>query len=494
MPGEMTRDGIEIDNASFVVRAQKFRVAAMIMKRTPIAVATEYATRLVHLIHGLRLEEMAGFFDFEPGESKILLEDVLGTGLVSERNGQLVLSQRAHEALSPLTDTLELFKVEDIVSAISLDLAAFAPVDETKLNPREARIVEELKLPDREKAATAVNAAREAFELHFREWRLSHGRRRWPDDETRLHSIEDVQVVGTFPSVFQIPVRWRSGDASGVEPDFSELAGKGRAGSRNALISAFSTRLKAIAPLRDHNTAFDIVAELDDGIFRRDGMRSSQEQPYWASLCENPDHRQLGRPGVPGIRLVGTTATPAVRTALLDWTQSVGGASTATKTPVFWLPPRSPAWGRNLPFTNLATALSAANASDDGIVLLARTQDGGSDQKFWSRLYGPTGKLGALFDRCLAVPATDLPDSLEVIIKPGAWTLTLIHAPDPAFGYPFPFGYITAARTIVDRFAYRIAELASKADGSKAILWNRSGEDAHGALALIDQALGIGVA
>jgi hypothetical protein len=78
--------------------------------------------------------------------------------------------------------------------------------------------------------------------------------------------------------------------------------------------------------------------------------------------------------------------------------------------------------------------------------------------------------------------------------RTGAWTLTLIHAPDPAFGYPFPFGYITAARTIVDRFAYRIAELASKADGSKAILRNRSGEDAHGALAMIDQALGIGVA
>jgi hypothetical protein len=80
MPGEITPDGTEIDNASFVVRAQKFRVAAMIMKRTPIAVATEHATRLVHLIQGIRLEEMAGFFDFEPAESKILLEDVLGTG------------------------------------------------------------------------------------------------------------------------------------------------------------------------------------------------------------------------------------------------------------------------------------------------------------------------------------------------------------------------------------------------------------------------------
>jgi hypothetical protein len=131
----------------------------------------------------------------------------------------------------------------------------------------------------------------------------------------------------------------------------------------------------------------------------------------------------------------------------------VGGALTATQAPVFWLPPRTAVWGRSVPFVNLASALSAANAPDDGTVLLARAQDGGSDQKFSSKLYGPTGKLPATFDRCLAVPATDLPDALEILVKPGAWAMALIHAPDSASGYPFAFGYITASRNIVDRIA-----------------------------------------
>jgi hypothetical protein len=493
MTSDLPHDGIEIDNVSFVVRAQKFRVAAMIMKRTPVPVATEFATRLVHLVQGIRLEEMAGFFDFEPAESKVLLEDVLSTGLVAERNGQLVLSQRGHEALSPLTDTLELFEVEEITTTISLDLAAFAPVDETNLNARETRIVEELKLPDREKAASAIAAARDAFELHFQEWRSGHGRRRWLDEDTRLHSIEDVQVVGTFPAVFQIPVRWRAGDPPAIEPDFSELSQKGRAGSRNPLISALGTRLNAFATPQDHDTAFELLAELDNGLFRRNGMRSSQEQHHW-TLFEKPDQRQLQGSGTPGLRLVGTTSTAAIRSALLDWTQSVGGASTATKAPVFWLPPQTATWGRSVPFVNLASALSTANAPDDGTVLLARTQEGGSDQKFWSKLYGPTSKLSASFDRCLAVPATDLPDALEIIVKPGSWATALIHAPDSASGYPFPFGYITASRNIVDRIAYRIAELASRADGTKAVLWTRPEEDAHRALAMMDEALGIGVA
>ena len=484
--------GIEIDTASFIVRAEKFRVAASIRKRTPIPIATEYATRLVHLVRGIRLEEMAGFFNFEPAETKIFLEDVLGTGLVIEQGGQLVLSQRGHEALSPLTDTLELFEVEDIFGTISLDLVSFAPVEETKLNAREERIVEELKLPDREKAASAVSAAREAFEYHFEEWRLSHGRYRH-DDEIRLHSIEDIQVIGTFPSVFQIPIRWRSGDSATVEPDFSDFSGKGRAGSRTELISSLSRRLQKFVAPQDHEAAFEFVAALDGNLFRRDGMHSSQQQSYWADLCEREKNKSLSL-GMPGLRLVGSAATHSIRGALLDWTQGIGGASTTTKTPVFWLPPRTEGWGRSIPFVDLASALSTNHASDDGTVLLARCDDAVSDPKFWTRLYGPTGKLAATFDRCLAVPTTDFPDALEVIIKPGSWVLVLIHAPEVSSGYPFPFGYITGASAIVDRFSYRIAELASKAEGTKALLWTRAAEDAHRALAMLDEALGIGVA
>ena len=156
-----------------VVRSQKFRIAAMIMKRTSVPLATEYATRLVHLVQGIRLEDLVGFFDFEPAESRVLLQDVLGTGLVVERNGQLFLSAQGHEALSPMTDRLDLFEVEEIATTIALDLAAFTPVEEATLNPRETRLVQELKLPDREKAATAIASARDAFDLHFQDWPTS---------------------------------------------------------------------------------------------------------------------------------------------------------------------------------------------------------------------------------------------------------------------------------------------------------------------------------
>jgi hypothetical protein len=139
-----------------------------------------------------------------------------------------------------------------------------------------------------------------------------------------------------------------------VEADFSELAGKGRAGSRNALISALSTRLKEFAAPSDHAAAFELVSELDGGVFRRGAVSSTQQVSSWADLCASAQDRALPHPAQPGLRLIGSTATSAVRAALLDWTQSIGGAPTTTKTPVFWLPPESPSWGRSLPFTGLA--------------------------------------------------------------------------------------------------------------------------------------------
>lgn len=484
---------IDIDFANFAVRSQKFRFVALVMKRTSIPLATEYATRLVHLVPGIRLDDMLGFFNFEPAESRILLQDVLGTGLVEERNGQLFLSDRGRGALSSASDKLDLFEIEEINPTVALDLAAFTPVEESSLNRRELQLAEELKLPDREKAAAAVVSAREAFDLHFQEWRGGQARRRWLDDDTRLKSIEDVQAIGTTTAVYQIPIRWRPGDVAGATPDFSELSSRGRPGSRNPLIAAISERLKSVLAPSDHQEAFDLVEQIDGGILRRDGVRSSLDRVEWVSLTAAPNQRVLNGPGMPGIRLLGSVSSENVRGALLDWTQSSGGSKSTTRAPVFWLPPRIAGWGRSVQFVNLARDLSAAHQVDDGTVLLARCRSP-DEARNWSKLYGAVGNLPSLFDRCLVVSADELPHALEILVKPGAWAAVLIHSPDVNSGYPFPFGYITAAPQIVEQYQFLLAELSAKADGTRAVLWARSEEDAHRALARIDTALGIGVA
>ena len=97
--------------------------------------------------------------------------------------------------------------------------------------------------------------------------------------------------------------------SAGLRQYHAELSGKGRAGSRNALISCLSDRLKSFTGPSDHQDAYDVIAELDDGLFRRNGVRSAQEQAAWAALCERQYDRELGGADGPGLRLTGSTAT-----------------------------------------------------------------------------------------------------------------------------------------------------------------------------------------
>lgn len=298
----------------------------------------------------------------------------------------------------------------------------------------------------------------------------------------------------SFAVPVQVPVLCRTVDVPGVEPDFSDLASKGRAGSRNALIQALSTKVQGIAAAVDHVNAYDLVSELDGGIFRHAGVRSSSDRTAWAALAADPDQRNISGSGAPGLRLIGSTSTETIRAALLDWTQGIAGSS-SMRSPVFWLPPNLSHWGRTFRFASLASALSEANATEDGTVPLARVDGTPNAVGSWDRLYGRTGKLDPLFDRCLAVPRVDVPDAVELIVKPGAWALALIHSPDPRTGYPCPFGYIVAAPGSVSRYTYRrLAEVASRAEGPKGLIWHLQEESADVALAMIDRALGIEVA
>jgi hypothetical protein len=481
---------IDVDRLSFAVRAQKFRIGASVMKRTSIPLTTEYATRLVHLVRGITPEELAGFFDFDEPETRILLQELLSSGLVEDLGGHLRLSQRGQSALSPIDDTLNIFDLDEITAVVSFDLISFSPVADAELADRERRLVEELPIADRSKAANSELAARDAYDLHFHEWRVSQSPRMGLDEDSRLHAVGEAHVVRNFAAPIEVPVRYRIDDGLGATADFAELSAKGRTGSRDRLIDALSKRLQRVTGAPDHQAAYDLVSDCDGGIFRRDGMRSATEPGLWAELASDPARREFSGWMAPGLRLVGSTSTAAVRASLLEWTKGITDRS-KTRSPVFWLPPDLPHWGRSVSFASLAAALSEANSSDDGTVLLPRVDGSDFMNVSLRRYYGRTERIDALFDRCLPLQRPAVPGALEVILKPQSWAMVLIHASDVHTGLPFPVGYITAAQGLVARFAHILAELASQTKGPSALLWHMADETQDKALLVIDQALGI---
>ncbi|RUU81264.1 hypothetical protein EOC06_08870, partial [Mesorhizobium sp. M7A.F.Ca.MR.362.00.0.0] len=168
-PSDSELKSMEIDELSFLVRAQKFRIAGTAMRRTSIPLATEYAVRLIHLIPEISAEEVGAYFGFEHAETSVLLQDVLDTGLVAESQGRLTLSARGHQAVSPTSDDIELFSSEEFTAYQAFDLIALAPVDDATIQSGIARLIPEISVTDRVAAAKATSRIPEAFEMHFLE-------------------------------------------------------------------------------------------------------------------------------------------------------------------------------------------------------------------------------------------------------------------------------------------------------------------------------------
>jgi len=475
---------IEIDEVSFLVRAQKFRISATAMRRSPISLATEYAIRLIHLVPEIGPEAIGEYFGFEDVETRVLLQDILETGLVLENSGRLTLSARGYEAISPVSEELEIFAREEIRTSQSFDLIALAPVDEISIDPSIARRIPEIGIPDREKAANAASQIGRAFEDHFLEWRQRNGTRNRTDD-LKFEAADDVQQIKTFAAPFHISIHYHQEDPVGLEPDFRPLQTKGRPGSRKPLIEALSARLSSMRAPPDADLAFRWLREIDGDLLSRAGFNEMSDVRSWMARCQDETGRQLSHPFNPGLRLAGSISGMFVRNALIEWTRLQGPTD---PTPLFWIPPHADYWGKSLAFAAVVRELKAQET--DGIVLMARNGLVTRDANWWRRTFGRSEKHNSLFDRCVGI-SSDLPKSLEVILKPDSWALVLIHTSESSSGLPLPIGYITADSVVVQAVTRAVADVASTAPNSNAMLWVRQDETPDAALNAVDTALGI---
>ena len=475
---------IEVDEVSFLVRAQKFRISATAMKRSAISLATEYAIRLILLVPDIGPEAIGDYFGFEEVETRVLLQDILETGLVLENSGRLTLSARGYEAISPVSEELEIFAREEIRTSQSFDLIALAPVEEVSLDHSIARRIAEIGIPDREKAANAASQIGRAFEDHFLEWRQRYGARSRADD-LMFEAADDIQQIKVFAAPFHISIQYHQEDPAGLEPDFGPLQTKGRPGSRKPLIEALSARISSMRAPPDAETGFRWLRELDGDLLSRSGFNEMSDVRPWMARCLDDMGKRLAYPFDPGLRLAGSISGKIVRSALIDWTKLQGPSEPA---PVFWIPPGADYWGRSLAFATVVRELNAQEG--DGIVLLARNGNEPREASWWRKSFGRSEKHTSLFDRCLGI-SSDLPKSLEIVVKPNSWALALVHTTETRSGLPLPIGYITADDVVVQALTRAVADVASTAPSSKAILWARRDETHDAALSAIDTSLGI---
>ncbi len=451
-----------IDQLSFAVRATKFRFAATLMKRTIIPLATEFALRLIRLVPGVTAEDLAAFFGFREAEVAVLIQDMLETSLVLERDGRFELSTKGLEAVSPLGD-VELFAAEEITAQLVLDLIAFAPIEEAELDKALTKSVPELPLPNRQRAANALSEAPVAFEHHFQEWAQRFRRR---SDDMRFRSVEDVQQIRSLSVPVAVPINYRLDEPSQTEADFSALRQVGVPNSRNPLIASLSAEIQRISGSGEADWSFETLADIDGGVFSRLGLSDLSSVPSWirSVVAAGAPHKDAGT-----VPVFGSVVGERARESLVEWVTS--HASQGNPGPLFWLPPQLDHWGRSVAFDSLVRELRGV--LPDGITLLMRTDSSEAERRRIVRHFGPTeGQVR--FDRCIGPKISTL-GALEVIVQPGSFAMALVHSPDPRTSYPLPVGYLSADAFVVKELAYYLGGLLHDVDSSS-VIWHRTTE------------------
>jgi hypothetical protein len=222
---------VDVDNLSFAVRAQKFRIAASIMKRTSIPLTR--STPRVWCISSAALRRKSSPASSIPTSLRRVCccrTAELGTGRGSR--GHLRLSQRGQSALSPLEHAEHIRGGRHNGDRILRSGLLRSGRGRRASRPRPAarrRASHRRQIEGREFGSSGAGRLRSAFS----EVGAGQSPRMGLDEDSRVHTAGDAHVIRNFAAPIEVPVRYRIDDVSGATPDLAELSAKGRAGSRD---------------------------------------------------------------------------------------------------------------------------------------------------------------------------------------------------------------------------------------------------------------------
>jgi len=459
----------EIDTFSAMLPCQRFRIRASVMSNKDVPLTLEFGLRFLKTLDSASIEDIQDFFGFGPKETFLLLEDLLQPGFACpDEDGELTLSQAGRDLFSHADpERPQMIKVEEIDESIGFDLISFSLAKK----PHRAlhhRAMDELPLSDRKRASKGREAAKEAFQRAFAEYREV----RWRGSTRKIYSIDDAEPEERFLAEVSVPIVTRTSSGCVVEPDFSELSLLGRPGSRGPVIASIARYLHTLAWPDDAAAAIDLIAQCDEGTISRFRVAGMLDPVVWLKfvMAERPPREEVS----PIKHLFGSVVSPRVKEALEAWVPSLGLTDHDPANPYIWLRPRLPTWGRGAMFHEMATALGG-DGDGPGIVMLAPTDDLRTDSKDLRRAYEPRDRQPSPFTTAFLIDPRGLPGSLEILIDPGRWALVLIHIRgEGELKMPVPVGFLAANPTMVANIQATVRAAVPHGD-SWQLLWSAKG-------------------
>lgn len=469
---------IPVDRLTFLVPSRAFHIDGMVLRGGYVSVATEFALRLLRDAGELSPGELGTFLGFSELETRTLVQELIVDGYLEVDGDRVVLAQRGLQAFDHVTGELNLLNVEPFADNITLDLVSFAPIETS--GRAWLPWLSEVDIQDRQRAAAAREEAAKGFRANFGEWR---DRRFFGEggSAVRLHTVTDVVPLARSTTPVTIPVTYSPSRGESVDPDFSALRDRGRRDARKELIECINDAIRRIVAPGDHVDGARFSSRWDGGALCGGSSASAANPLNWMQFAARVPPAPLPELLTPSLRLSGSAMSPSFLNSVSQFLGETG--TEASDVPVIWVPAEHSAWGASSYLLDVTRQIKSGFAHESGLVLMPRSRRDEKSKGALIRSYGEgkNGRQQPLFDTCIALPPDSIPQSLELIVQPGAWAIVLVHIPGPNGGFPIPVGYATRNPNVVRSISDEIKEVVTELP-EEAVVWMTRQEDAAVAL------------
>lgn len=491
---EINNDYI-IDQVSFRIPCENFRIRAIITKDAQIPLATEFALRFINIIGQTNINDFATFLGFASSEIRVLITDLIRSGFVQDQGEVIELTKEGKTLFNEGSQKLNLIQYDEFNETVGFDLIAFCLAERLRGKPPiYFKALEELPISNLKKASEAYKKIHEEiFEKHFHEYCQQQKYRKY-DENFQLHNIIEVEPKSRFSSELTIPVKLLLEGTPRVESNFSMLLEKGRLQSRSPLVAAVNKRIASIRLPDDTQAALEFVATFDKGLLTYPSIEDF-DPIRWAQ--KTILGRTLKSDYAPSILLIGSSSAPKVREVISEWTQNLDFPVRDQDAPLIWLRPSVSHWGRNAEFFELLSELSSRYNEKKGMILITTSDDPKRDSKDLKKWFSSTEKEeSGLFKTgiCLknSISSDAIPSALEIVLDPGRWVLVLVYCPvimpQTATYFPVAVGFCTANSQIIQSAHESLKNAIYPELENAFIMWGATDESNNSILEIINSA------
>ncbi|MCQ4161270.1 hypothetical protein NON00_15215 [Roseomonas sp. GC11] len=425
----------------------------------------EFLLRLLRTAGDLLEDVVAEFFGFDAAETRYVIDEAEGRGLVFRMGGRVHLAAAGLAAFDKGGDRPQLYEVHSRRGRFDFDVVSFAPAEAEHLTPF-TRALSELPVLSQDNLARASETARYAFRRHFRE--LHIGRRGTDLEGMTLYTIDDVVSDRRRDALVPLGVDVPLDTPKRTQPNLQEWSADHDLPGREDVVSSCAAFVRSLEV--EHSWTADEaykllvdVAPEQTARFRR--VAGFDRLAFFRHGAGRTGDVQANRRTVP---IIGTLWTAQNVGQLSAAIRLLKREKVASGPPlVFWLRPALPHWGSNRSLPEFVAGLTGElePPDEDGpepqyTSIGAGATIGGPLQQRWR---------GA-FDRFVPLHPEGVPPGLEVFLIPRRLVAVLVHGALDGSGFPVPVGILSADPGAVERAHGIVDEILARA--APATTWN----------------------